>query len=222
MAYICRMEHGMNYNTQETPMVISEYGRSIQKMVGEIINIEDKAKRTVLADGIIQVMISLNPQIKELDDYEHKLWDHLQIISDYQLDVDSPYPKPEREEVNQKPNNIPYKEEHIKFRFYGRNLQQMVEQASDLDNPELKKVLVNYIASFMVNSSRNWNDENLDKSTVVQHLKTLSKGDLKVAEDDLEIYIENRTKRPKNNNHNKNKNKNKNKNYKNRNPRNNR
>ena len=211
MAYICSMEHGMNYNTQETPMVISEYGRTIQKMIGVINAEENREKRTSLAEGVIQVMISLNPQIKELDDYEHKLWDHLQIISDYTLDVDAPFPKPEREAVNQKPNAIPYKEEHIKFRFYGRNLQQMVEQATELDDPELKKVLVNYIASFMVNSSRNWNDENLDKSAVINHLKTLSKGDLKVEEDDLEIYIENRSKRPRGN---QGSNKNKNKNYK--------
>lgn len=193
------MEHLMTYNTQESPMVISEYGRSIQKMVGEIIQVEGIEERTALAEGIIQVMISLNPQIKELDNYEHKLWDHLQIISDYKLDINSPYPKPEEEIVNQKPQPIPYKEELIKFRFYGRNLQQMVEQAAELDNPELKKALVNYIASFMVNSSRNWNDENLDKTTVIEHLNMLSKGDLKISEDDLEIYIENRSKRPRNN-----------------------
>ncbi len=213
------MEHGMSYNTQESPMVISEYGRSIQKMMDIIIAEKDRIKRTELAEGVIQVMISLNPQIKELDDYEHKLWDHLAIISDYKLDVDGPFPQPEREAVNQKPSPIPYKEEHIKFRFYGRNLQQMVEQAAELDDPELKKVLVNYIASFMVNSSRNWNDENLDKTTVVNHLKTLSKGELKVEEDDLEIYIENRSKRPRNSN---NSNQNKNKNYKKKKSRNNR
>lgn len=202
------MEHAMTYNTQETPMVISEYGRSIQKMVEEIILINDRIERTMLAEGVIQVMISLNPQVKELDNYEQKLWDHLQIISDYRLDVDSPYPKPEREVVDQKPTRIPYKEELIKFRFYGRNLQQMVEQAAELDNAELKKALVNYIASFMVNSSRNWNDENLDKQTVITHMKTLSKGQLKVEEDDLEIYIENRSKRPRGNNTSNNSNKN--------------
>ncbi|MBI1307637.1 MAG: DUF4290 domain-containing protein [Bacteroidetes bacterium] len=193
------MEHGMTYNTQEVPMVISEYGRIIQKMTNELLLVNDRIKRTELAEGIIQVMISLNPQVKELDNYEQKLWDHLHIISEYNLDVDSPFPAPQKESAGLKPDPIPYKDELIKFRFYGRNLQQMVEQAAEIDNTEMKRAMVNYIASFMVNSSRNWNDENLDKQTVIQHLKTLSKGQLKVEEDDLEIYIENRQKRPKNN-----------------------
>ena len=88
-----------------------------------------------------------------------------------------------------------YKEELIKFRFYGRNLQTMVEQAAEMEDPDIKEAFINYIASFMVNSSRNWNDENLDKATVIQHLKTLSKGALDLSEDDLQIHIEaNRTR----------------------------
>ncbi|MCB0734916.1 MAG: DUF4290 domain-containing protein [Flavobacteriales bacterium] len=217
--YICPMEHGMVYNTQEVPMVLGEYGRIIQMMVGRLMEVDDREKRTKLAEGIVQVMISLNPQVKELDNYEQKLWDHLQIISEYALDIDSPYPTPVQEEVNQKPNPIPYKDELIKFRFYGRNLQHMVEQANDLEDGDVRRALMNYIASFMVNSSRNWNDENLDKNTVIQHMKMLSKGQLNLQEDDLEIYIEKGGNRPRNNNSNNN---NRNKNFKKKKPRKNR
>ena len=115
------------------------------------------------------------------------------------MDVDGPYPKPEPESVGRDPEAIPYKDELIKFRFYGRNLQQMVEKATEMEDSEMKSALLNYIASFMVNSSRNWNDENLDESTVIDHMKTLAKGELNLNPEDLEIHIEHRIKRNKSN-----------------------
>jgi hypothetical protein len=192
------MEHNMAYNTQAEPMVISEYGRSVQEMVTHICTIPDRILRNDLAKTMVQVMINLNPAVKELEDYEQKLWDHLFIISDFELDVDGPFEKPDRETVQQKPQKIPYKDELIKFRFYGRNLQTMVEQAVGMEDPEIKEAFINYIASFMVNSSRNWNDENLDKATVIEHLRTLSKGALNLSEDDLLIHIEANRTRSKN------------------------
>ncbi len=192
------MEHNMAYNTQSESMAISEYGRSVQEMVKHICTIPDRIRRNELAETMIQIMINLNPAVKELEDYEHKLWDHLFIISDFELDVDGPFEKPSRESVEKKPERIPYKDELIKFRFYGRNLQTMVEQAAEMEDPEIKAAFINYIASFMVNSSRNWNDENLDKATVIQHLQTLSKGTLNLTEDDLQIHIEANRTRSKN------------------------
>ena len=190
-------ERTVVYNTEEDPLVISEYGRNVQKMVEQVMDIKDRIERTRLAEAIVEVMISLNPQIKELDNYEQKLWDHLYIISDYKLDVDGPYPKPEPENVNRTPEPVAYKDELIKFRFYGRNLQQMVEQAAAMEDSEMKTALINYIASFMVNTSRNWNDENLDNNAVINHLNTLSKGQLSLDPGDLEIHIEHRARRPK-------------------------
>lgn len=196
--YICSMaEHKIVYNTEDDPLIISEYGRSIQKMVEKVCDVEDRVRRTMLAEGIIQVMISLNPQIRELDNYEQKLWDHLYFISGFRLDVDGPYPKPQPEDVRRAPEPVPYKDELIKFRFYGRNLQQMVERAAEMEDSEQKLALINYIASFMVNSSRNWNDENLDNRTVVEHLRTLSKGVLNMQPEEIEIHYEHRAKKPK-------------------------
>lgn len=190
-------ERTVVYNTEEDPLVISEYGRNVQGMVQQVMKVEDRVERTKLAEGVVDVMISLNPQIKELEDYEHKLWDHLYIISGYELDVDGPYPKPEPEKVNKPPEAVPYKDELIKFRFYGRNLQQMVERAAAMEDSEMKNALINYIASFMVNTSRNWNDENLDNKAVITHLNTLSKGQLSLSPEDLEIHIEHRARKPK-------------------------
>lgn len=196
--YICGMsEHNIVYNTEDAPLIISEYGRTIQKMVEKVCEVDDRNRRTDLAEGIIQVMISLNPQIRDLDNYEQKLWDHLYFISNFKLDVDGPYPKPQPEDVSRDPEPVPYKDELIKFRFYGRNLQQMVEKASEMEESEEKLALINYIASFMVNSSRNWNDENLDNRTVVEHLRTLSKGVLNMNPEDIEIHYEHRAKKPK-------------------------
>ncbi len=211
------MEHNMAYNTQSEPLVISEYGRYVQKLAQHLCSIPDRIKRNELARTMIQIMINLNPSVKELENYEQKLWDHLYIITDFELDVDGPFEKPEREVVEQRPSQIPYKDELIKFRFYGRNLQTMVEKAVEIEDQEIKTAFVNYIASFMVNSSRNWNDENLDKATVINHLRTLSKGALDLTEEDLHIHIEANRSRSANKNNNNNKSKNRPKKYNNRN-----
>lgn len=198
--YICIMEQSMDYNTQRETLIIPEYGRHIQEMVQAVCEVRDRITRTELAQALVDVMLSLNPQMKELGNTEQKLWDHLHIISDFKLDVDSPYPPPAREEVNNQPEAIPYRDQRIKFRFYGRNLQTMVEQIKDIEDEGIRSSFIDYIASFMVNSSRNWNDENLDNETVVSHLNTLAKGDLDLTADDLNIHIEQRSKKRSNRN----------------------
>lgn len=186
--------NGMDYNTQLPEVRLSEYGRHVQLMTEHLQTIEDKEKRTELAKTIIKVMINLNPSIRDLDDYEHKLWDHLHIISGFKLDVNSPFPPPSSEILQEKPGKVPYKESLIKFRFYGRNLQNMVERAAEMEEGETKSAFVNYIASFMVNSSRNWNDENLSAETVTEHLSILSKDELKVDAEGLDLFIDKRQK----------------------------
>jgi len=193
------MEQTMDYNTQRETLIIPEYGRHIQEMVQSVCEVKDRILRNELAQALVEVMLSLNPQMKELGNTEQKLWDHLHIISDFKLDVDSPYPPPSREEVNNTPAAIPYRDQRIKFRFYGRNLQTMVEQIKDIEDEKIRRSFIDYIASFMVNSSRNWNDENLDNTTVVNHLNTLAKGDLDLTADDLNIHIEHRSKKRQNN-----------------------
>jgi hypothetical protein len=213
----------MEYNTQRPNLLLSEYGRGMQKMVDKVVEVEDRELRSKLSVSLMNVMINLNPGIKDLDNYQQKLWDHLHIMSDFKLDIDGPFPKPIPELIHQKPEPIPYNNVRIKFRFYGRNLQYMVDRATRVENEEVKQSFINMIASFMTNSSRNWNNENLTPEVITDHLKILSKDRLHLNSEDLNIHVEKDFKRPKghfksntNNNNNRN-NKFRNNNNKNRN-----
>jgi hypothetical protein len=183
------------YNTQSKKLIISEYGRSFQDMVEHVLSIADREKRLKMAEALISVMEILNPGVKEQADYKQKLWDHLYIISEFKLDVDGPFPMPEQNKIHQKPDRVEYPSLPIKFRFYGRNLQFMVQKATSLDNQDLKGEFLNLLASFMTNSSRNWNNENLSNQQLAEHLEALSQNKLKVNPEELEITLEQRKKK---------------------------
>ena len=158
-----------------------------------------------MADALISIMEILNPPAKEQVDYKQKFWDHLHMIAGFNLDVDSPYPIPVVDDIVKKPKPIPYSSQPIKFRFYGRNLQYMVNKAATIGNPEMKNEFLNLLASFMSNSSRNWNNENLTNTQLAEHLKMMSSNKLEVNPEDLEITLEQRRKKffkPNNSNNN--------------------
>lgn len=180
-----------DYNTQREPMIISEYGRHILDYLNHIKTFPDKEQRTQWCHSLIQIMATLNPEVKLQVNYREKLWDFLFQIADYDLDVDSPFPPPTKEERGKKPNTIGYADTVIKFRFYGRNLQNMVDRAAELEDQELRQNLVNLIASFMYNSCKSWNNENLSNETIAEHLKTLSKGKLNLASDQFVVSQDN-------------------------------
>jgi hypothetical protein len=184
------MEELFKYNTQSENLIISEYGRSFQNYVNYVCSVEPKEKRTKMADTLISVMEILNPTVKNQSDYKQKLWDHLHIIANFNLNVDSPFPVPEKTKIHQKPEKIEYSNQPIKFRFYGRNLQMMVNKATALGDEDLQKEFLNLLASFMTNSSKNWNNENLSNSQLADHLEVLSNKKLKVTPEQLEITLE--------------------------------
>lgn len=190
----------LNYNTQRRKIVLSEYGRGVQELVEHLKTIEDQEKRNRMAKTIFHVMVNLNPSVKELDNYQQKLWDHIHIMGNYELELDEEYPKPEPETLAAKPEKIGYKGALTRYRFYGRNLIEMIEGAKDLPESEIKTSYINYIASFMVNSSNSWNDENLGPQQVAQHLSDLSGGKLQIDPESLNIHIEKFKKRPTNTN----------------------
>lgn len=202
----------MEYNTQRPGLLLSEYGRGMQKMVDKVTVVEDRELRSKLAVSLMNVMINLNPTIKELDNYQQKLWDQLHIMSGFRLDIDGPFPKPVPELIHQKPEPIPYNNVRIKFRFYGRNLQYMVDRAVKVEDENIRNNFINMIASFMTNSSRNWNNENLTPEVITEHLKILSRDRLSLNSGDLSIHVEKDIKRNKghfranNNNNNNNRN----------------
>lgn len=191
------------YNSVRNQLVFSEYGRNVQRLVEYLGTIEDRDERNRKANTVIAIMGNLNPHLRDTADYKHKLWDHLFAMSNFTLDVDSPYPLPTPETINKKPERVAYLGNHIKFRFYGRNVQSMVKEAADMEEGEEKQYFINMIASFMRNSSKNWNDENLSPEAIAQHLEVLSEGRLKINPEELTLsevarYTTN-TYRPNNN-----------------------
>lgn len=168
----------MEYNSQRSKMNISEYGRNIQKMIEHIISVEDKDKRNQLAKATIQVMGQLNPHLRDVNDFKHKLWDHLFIMSNFKLDVDSPYPIPSPETLNRKPERLRYAANNITFRHYGRHIERMIEKAKEFPEGEEKDALVKMIANHLKKSYLTWNRDAVNDEEIASHLNILSNGKL--------------------------------------------
>jgi hypothetical protein len=174
---------GLTYNTEKEKIAIPEYGRCIQEMIKKLPEIEDRQQRTEAAKYIISVMVQMNPQIKESSDYEHKLWDHLYIISDYQLDVDSPYEPPTIESQRKKPQHIGYQNNDIKYGHYGQYLVKMIEAASQEENEEVREALAYSLASQMKRNYLEWNKSVVNDQVILDDLKNISGGRLVIGDE---------------------------------------
>lgn len=177
----------MEYNTERTPLIIPEYGRHIQKMIEKAIVIEDREQRNNTAKSIITVMGNMFPHLRDVPDFQHKLWDQLFIMSHFQLDVDSPFEKPTSEVLTKHPERLKYPQNFPKYRFYGNNIKKMIDVCIGWEEGELKEALKYAIANHMKKSYLTWNKEAVDDDVVFQHLYELSKGqiDLTNAKEDL-------------------------------------
>jgi hypothetical protein len=172
----------LEYNTERGNLLISEYGRSIQKMIEVAVSEPDREKRQKIANEIIRLMGQLNPHLRDVVDYKHKLWDHLFVMSDFKLDVDSPYPVPSKESLMSKPDALPYPQSPIKFRFYGKNIAAMIKEVAELEEGPFRTAYINQIGSFMKMSSKAWNLEMLNDEEVLAHLELLSSGKINLTE----------------------------------------
>jgi hypothetical protein len=173
----------MEYNTARPKLIIPEYGRHVQSMVDFAISIEDREERNKVARSIIDVIGNLNPHLRDVTDFQHKLWDHLFIMSDFKLDVDSPYPIPSRESLYVKPEPLPYPQSSIKYRYYGKTIFNMIEYCSAMEEGDLKEGLVRAIANQMKKSYLTWNKDTVADSVILKHLEELSNGKLKPSDD---------------------------------------
>jgi hypothetical protein len=173
----------MEYNTTREQMVITEYGRNVQKMIQYLCTIEDRERRTKAAKFVINVMAQLYPAAKETLDFKHKLWDHMYIISDFKLDVDAPYPPPPPLTASSKPERLEYHDKEIEFRHYGKNIAMMIEKACDYEDGPEKDSLIHAIAHHMKKSYLSWNRESVDDTLIETHLDQLSKGRIKLHQD---------------------------------------
>ncbi len=164
-------------------MAIPEYGRNVQRMIEFAVSVKDKDERNRVARAIISVMGQLNPHLRDVTDFKHKLWDHLFIIADFKLDVDSPYPIPSAETFKTKPDNVSYPDKKIKYRHYGKILEKIIEKALEFEEGDEKRVLTEMIANYMKKSYLTWNRDSVTDDVIFDQLRELSKGKLKLAPD---------------------------------------
>jgi hypothetical protein len=168
----------MEYNTTRNHLIMKEYGRHIQKMVEYLLTIQDKEERQRNAYAVIELMGFLNPHLKNVEDFRHKLWDHLFLISDFTLDVESPYPIPTRETLKAKPDILGYPKQYPKFRHLGKNIEVVIDKALKEENPEKKQGFANAIAYYMKLTYSNWHKELVHDDTIQSELSSITEGEL--------------------------------------------
>ena len=170
------------YNTERVRLYIPEYGRNVQKMVDYLKTIEDRDKRNEQARAVIKVMEILNPAVHLQEDYEHKLWDHLFIISGFDLDVDAPYPMPAPESLNERPLPVPIQKTQIKANHYGRNIESMLDLIAGHEEGELKTAMIRTLAIYMRQQYLIWNKDTVSDETILQDIVRLSDGKITIPE----------------------------------------
>ncbi len=190
----------LEYNTERNHLIISEYGRNIQRMVEHAVNIPEREDRNKAAKTIIGVMGQLNPHLRDINDFTHKLWDHLFIISDFQLDVDSPYPIPTRETFEEKPANMPYPKNDITYKHFGRVMDRMIEKAIEWEEGEEKEALIEMIANQMKKSYVNWNRDTVSDDVIFDKLEQMSGGKIKMDRSKPLVDVKPNIQNPRTNN----------------------
>lgn len=177
----------LQYNTKRTQLIIPEYGRHVQLMINQILETQDREERNKMASAVIGIMGNMNPHLRDVPDFQHKLWDQLFIMSNFQLDVDSPFEKPQQEVLEQKPDRLAYPQRNPKYRFYGNNIKSMINVAMNWEDGDLKNALVYNIANHMKKCFLNWNKDTVQDVVIFNHLLELSDNKLKVREEDLPL-----------------------------------
>ncbi|WP_420601437.1 DUF4290 domain-containing protein [Flagellimonas sp.] len=171
----------LEYNTERPKLFIPEYGRHFQKMVDHAVSIADREERNKVAKSIISVMGNLQPHLRDVPDFQHKLWDQLFIMSDFKLDVDSPFPITPKEVLQQRPEPLEYPQNFPKYRFYGNNIKRMIDVAIKWEKGDMRSGLEYAIANHMKKCYLNWNKDTVEDSAIFAHLKELSDGEIDLA-----------------------------------------
>ncbi|MDD3861136.1 MAG: DUF4290 domain-containing protein, partial [Bacteroidales bacterium] len=172
----------MDYNTQRLQLKLPEYGRTIQKMVDYCCTIEDKVERTKAANAVIAIMGNMNPHLRDVVDFKHKLWDHLAIMSDFKLDIEWPYPLPDLELINKKPEKLPYSDGKFKFRHYGKFIEEVLRKINDIEEPEKKNALIELMANHMKRSYMVWKKESISDKIIFKELSIIVKNSIDIPE----------------------------------------
>jgi len=181
----------LEYNSERPHLMIPEYGRHLQKLINQAVAVENRDERNKMTKYIIQVMGNLNPHLRDVLDFQHKLWDQLFVMSDFKLDVDSPYPILSREVLQMKPDKLDYPQAFPKYRFYGNNIKYMIDVANKWEDSELKNALIKVIANHMKKSYLSWNKDTVKDDVIFEHLYELSDGKINLLESSEELISTN-------------------------------
>lgn len=166
----------LEYNTERDQVVLKEYGRNIQKLVAYVKTMEEGEKRSQTAKTLTDLMRQINPALKDNPEYDQKVWDDLHILSDFELNVESPFPMPEKELLGKKPQRLAYKSSNVKYRHYGRNIETMIQQAIAMEDPESKEAAIIHIGRLMNSFYASVNKDNLDEEVILKQIKQMSQG----------------------------------------------
>lgn len=176
------VQQTFDYNSTRSKLLLSEYGRNVQNMVKYIVELPTKEERNKYAAVVIDLMGFLNPHLRDVADFKHKLWDHLHIISNFKIDVDSPYPLPDPEKIHLKPEPLKYPHQRIRYKHYGKTIELMISKAKSIQEPDRRNHMVQSIANFMKMAYVQWNKDSVTDETILAHLYELSGGELKLDE----------------------------------------
>ncbi|MDR1724156.1 MAG: DUF4290 domain-containing protein [Tannerella sp.] len=177
----------MEYNTTAKRLTLPEYGRNLQNMVDFCVTIENRDERNRCADTIINIMGNMFPQLRDVNDFKHILWDHLAIMSDFRLDVDYPYEIIKKDNLYKRPPTVPYSESEIIYRHYGQILEKLIHKASYMEDGDEKEALIHLIATQMKRSFLTWNKDSVDNRKILKDLAELSEGKIIRYEDSFKI-----------------------------------
>ncbi|MCB0791029.1 MAG: DUF4290 domain-containing protein [Flavobacteriales bacterium] len=177
------MDTAFDYNTQRPRLIIPEYGRHVQRMVEHCMGIEDRVERTRTAKAIIQVIGRLNPALRNSEDGDHMLWDHLYIMSDFKLDVDAPFPMPTPEELDTSPEKVPYPRNKVQYGHYGNIVERMIDKCAPMQEGPEREAFTLLIANLMKRQFLAWNRDSVGDGVIIKDLAELSKGRLKLPAD---------------------------------------
>ncbi|NQD72417.1 DUF4290 domain-containing protein [Sphingobacterium shayense] len=187
-----------DYNSTRSKLILAEYGRNVQNMVDYICSLPTKDDRNRYAQVVIDMMGVLNPHLRDVSDFKHKLWDHLHIISDFKIDVDSPYPVPDPKAIHQKPELLGYPQHRIRFKHYGFTVERMIEKALAMPSSENRQRMAISIANFMKMAYMTWNKDSVQDEHIIQDLTELSKGQLALPADTVLTKLDFKTPPPGN------------------------
>jgi hypothetical protein len=195
----------MEYNTSQSQIILKEYGRNIEKIVKHLKTLESKEKRTEMAHVLVDLMRQIAPSVKETNETNQKLWDDMYIMADFDLDIDGPYPAPSKDVLTRKPDRMPYINNRIRYRHYGRNIELLVTEALKKEDPKEREEAIIYMGKLMKSFYASWNNETIDDAVILENIQNISGGQLdinleKVKEDNLfERLYKTKAKKPTSN-----------------------